>query len=333
LTGRDCPVIIQNIQRNTTQYGEHTMSNFASLKKSSADIGRLTKEIEKINAPSEGGSKDDTRFWQPEVDKAGNGYAVIRFLPASAVDGDDALPWVRIFNHGFQGPGGKWYIENSLTTIGQKDPVSEYNSELWNSTSDDNSPQRKQARAQKRRLTYISNIMVVTDPKNPENEGKVFLYKFGKKIFDKITLAMNPQYEDEKPLNPFDFWNGANFKIKIRQVEGYRNYDLSGFDSPSPLLDGDDAKLEKLWKSEYSLKEFLDAKNFKSYDDLKRKLNEVLGITEQAQSASITGLTRSAAKSEPSFEASKPRKSVEDTAPWKDEEDEDLNYFKTLANE
>jgi hypothetical protein len=302
------------------------MSNFASLKKSSADIGRLTKEIEKINAPAEGGGKDDTRFWSPEVDKADNGYAVIRFLPAAAIDGDDSLPWIRIFNHGFKGPSGKWYIENSLTTIGQKDPVSEYNSQLWNSTSDENSPSRKQAREQKRRLTYIANIMVITDPKNPENEGQVKLFKFGKKIFDKITLAMNPQYQDEKPMNPFDLWNGANFKIKIRKVEGYRNYDLSSFDSPAALSD-DDAKLEKIWKSEYSLKEFTDPKNFKSYDELKRKLNDVLGLNEQVQSASITGLTQ-----KPNFEASKPRKSVEDTPPF-ETEDEDLNYFKGLAEE
>jgi hypothetical protein len=312
------------------------MSNFASLKKSSADIGRLTKEIEKLNAPAESGGKDDTRFWQPEVDKAGNGYAVIRFLPAPAVDGDDALPWVRIFNHGFKGPSGKWYIENSLTTIGQKDPVSEYNSQLWNATSDENSPQRKQAREQKRRLTYIANILVVTDPKNPANEGQVKLFKFGKKIFDKITLAMNPQYQDEKPMNPFDLWNGANFKIKIRQVEGYRNYDLSSFDNPSPLSD-DDAMLEKIWKSEYSLKEFTDPKNFKSYDELKRKLNDVLGISGMDVSGVDVKVNETVTKTytksdEPSFEASKPRKSVEDTPPWTDSEDEDLDYFKSLAD-
>ena len=306
------------------------MSNFASLKKSSADIGRLTKEIEKINAPAEGGGKDDTRFWSPEVDKAGNGYAVIRFLPAPAIDGDDALPWVRIFNHGFKGPSGKWYIENSLTTIGQKDPVSEYNSQLWNSSSDDSSPARKQVREQKRRLTYIANIMVITDPKNPENEGQVKLFKFGKKIFDKITLAMNPQYEDEKPMNPFDLWNGANFKIKIRQVEGYRNYDLSGFDSPSALSD-DDAKLEKIWKSEHSLKEFTDPKNFKSYDELKRKMNDVLGLS--GSSAAVNDQITDSVTQKPSFEAAKPRKSVEDTPPWTDSDDEDLNYFKGLADD
>ena len=303
------------------------MSNFASLKKSSADIGRLTKEIEKINAPAEGGSKDDTRFWSPEVDKAGNGYAVIRFLPASAVDGDDSLPWVRIFNHGFKGPSGKWYIENSLTTIGQKDPVSEHNSQLWNSTSDDNSPQRKQAREQKRRLTYIANVMIITDPKNPENEGQIRLYKFGKKIFDKITLAMNPQYQDEKPINPFDLWNGANFKIKIRQVEGYRNYDLSSFDNPS-ALSSDDAELEKIWKSEYSLKEFTDPKNFKSYDDLKAKLNAVLGL----DIASVRANAKPVAiedDGEVPFKTAAQRKSVAIA----EDEDEDLNYFKGLADE
>lgn len=307
------------------------MSNFASLKKSSADIGRLTKEIEKINAPAEGGGKDDTRFWSPEVDKAGNGYAVIRFLPAPAVDGDDALPFVRIFNHGFKGPTGKWYIENSLTTLNQKDPVSEYNSKLWNSVDDDNAPERKKVREQKRRLTYISNIMVITDPKNPQNEGKIFLFKYGKKIFDKLTLAMNPQYEDEKPVNPFNMWEGANFKIKIRQVEGYRNYDLSSFDSPSPLLDGNDEALKKIWESEYSLKEFHDAKYFKSYEELKRKLNDVLGISGEALMPRAT--MTEVASQKPTFEASKPRKSVEDTPPFDTDEDEDLNYFKALADD
>lgn len=298
------------------------MSNFASLKKSSADISRLTKEIDKLNAPAEGGRTEDTRFWAPEVDKAGNGYAVIRFLPAPAVDGDDALPWVRVFNHGFKGPSGKWYIENSLTTLGQKDPVSEYNSQLWNASSDDQSPTRKQAREQKRRLTYIANILVITDPKNPENEGQVKLFKFGKKIFDKITLAMNPQYQDEKPMNPFDLWSGANFKIKIRQVEGYRNYDLSSFDAASPLSD-DDAKLEKIWKSEYSLKEFLDPKNFKSYDELKRKMTEVLGLNDTIAPAPKV--------SAPTFEPAQPRKAA-DSVPF-DTDDEDLDYFKKLADE
>ena len=291
------------------------MTNFASLKKSSSDLSRLTQEIEKINSPATSERQEDTRFWKPEVDKAGNGYAVIRFLPSPAVDGDDALPWVRIWNHGFQGPGGKWYIENSLTTIGQKDPVSEYNSQLWNSTTDDNSPERKQARAQKRRLTYIANIYVVSDPKNPENEGKVFLYKFGKKIFEKITGAMNPEFEDETPVNPFDLWGGANFKLKIRNADGYRNYDKSEFDSASELGSSDEER-EAIWKSEHSLKEFVDPANFKSYDDLKKRLDEVLGV----DAMSVAKVARTTEKSKPA-------------ATFADDEDDDLEMFKALAED
>jgi hypothetical protein len=300
------------------------MSNFSALKKSSADIGRLTREIEKINAPQSNDREADNRFWTLTRDKAGNGSAVIRFLPAPAVDGDDALPWVRYFDHGFKGPTGKWYIENSLTTIGQKDPVSEYNSALWNASSDDASWQRKQARDQKRRLHYVSNIMVIKDPSNPENEGKVFLFKFGKKIFDKITLAMNPQYPDDPVVNPFDLWKGANFKLRTRMVAGYLNYDQSTFEAPSALSD-DDAELEKVWKSEYSLKEFVDPKNFKTYDELKKRLDEVLGDATVAPAATPKAAT-------PSFDPPKARKSVEDTPPF-DTDDEDLNYFKGLADE
>lgn len=303
------------------------MSNFASLKKSSADLGRLSKEIEKLNTPQGSDREEDNRFWKLERDKSGNGMAVIRFLPAPAVDGDDALPWVRYFDHGFKGPNGKWYIENSLTTIGQKDPVSEFNTQLWNSTTDENSWQRKQAREQRRRLHYIANIYVVKDPANPSNEGKVMLFKFGKKIFDKITLAMNPDMEGDEPVNPFDLWNGANFKLRCRMVAGYVNYDQSSFENPSALSD-DDAKLEKIWKSEYSLKEFLDPKNFKSYEALKARLDEVLGTTAVVNDQ----ITDSVTQSKPSFDAPKPRKSVEDTPPWNDSNDEDLDYFKSLAD-
>jgi hypothetical protein len=286
--------------------------DFSKLKNNRTDFQKLTKAVESINTPTEGskGSKGDERFWQPEVDKAGNGMAVIRFLPGPSADGDEALPWVRLFDHGFQGPGG-WYIENSLTTLNQKDPVSEYNSVLWNSGIEAN---KEIARKQKRRLFYIANIYVVSDPKNPDNEGQVRLYKFGKKIFDKITEAMNPQFEDEKPINPFDFWGGANFKLKIRQVEGYRNYDKSEFESSSPLLDGDDAKLEALWKKEYSLKEFLDPKHFKSYDELKAKLDKVLGLSGAAP------------VSKGKAEDFTPRSSP-------DIEDEELDYFKSLAED
>jgi hypothetical protein len=247
------------------------MSNLSALKKNSS-LGKLARALETNTKNS--GSKEDERLWQPEVDSAGNGYAVIRFLDAPAVDGEDAMPWVQVFSHGFQGPGG-WYIENSLTTLGQKDPVSEYNTQLWNSGIEAN---KEIARKQKRRLTYISNVLVIKDTANPANEGKVFLYKYGKKIFDKIKEKIEPQFEDEKAVNPFSFWEGANFKLKIRKVEGYRNYDKSEFDTPSPLFEGDDEKIEKVWKAEYSLKEFLDPKHFKSYDELKSKLDRVLGL-------------------------------------------------------
>jgi len=298
------------------------MSNFATLKKSSVSLDRLTKELEKITTPVE--KQNDDRFWSPEVDKAGNGAAIIRFLPAPAVDGDDALPWVRIFNHGFKGPTGKWYIENSLTTLGQKDPVSEYNTQLWNSSTEDNSSARKQARDQKRRLTYISNIMVLSDPKHPDNEGKVFLYRYGKKIFDKITLLMNPEFEGDDPVNPFDFWKGANFKMRIRTVEGYRNYDMSQFESPSPV-NMDDSKLEELWKREYSLKEFLDPKNFKSYDDLKRKMEDVLEINSFMSERK----SETSSKSAPTA----PKQVMTNSDNWSEDDDEDLRAFKALADD
>jgi hypothetical protein len=294
--------------------------SFASLKRSSGNVEKLTKELEKLNT-NQSNNSEDTRFWKVTTDKAGNGYAVIRFLAAPAVDGEDSLPWVRIFDHGFQGPGG-WYIENSLTTLNQKDPVSEYNSVLWNSGVEAN---KEIARKQKRRLKYISNILVIQDPSNPENDGKVFLYKYGKKIFDKITESMNPQFEDEKPVNPYDFWNGANFKLKVRNVEGYQNYDKSSFDAPTALFDGDDAKLEALWKKEYSLKEFLDVKNFKSYEDLKRRLDKVLGLDGSAPvSKSVESDNR------PRLVQSKPQVPVTQAV---DDDDDDLKYFKKLADD
>lgn len=304
------------------------MANFASLKKSSNSLDRLAKEIEKINSPATTEKAEDTRFWKLERDKSGNGSAVIRFLPAPAVDGDDALPWVRIFNHGFKGPTGKWYIENSLTTLNQKDPVSEYNSQLWNSSSDDGSAARKQARDQKRRLTYISNILVISDPKHPENEGKVFLFKYGKKIFDKITLLMNPEFEGDKPVNPFDLWKGANLKLRMRTVDGYPNYDQSLFDSPGPI-DSDDGKLEKIWKSEYSLKEFTDPKNFKSYDDLKKKLNDVLGI-DSFKTVTAVGIVNKETAEDVIKSVSKSKAKTVETS---DEDEDDLEYFKSLASE
>ena len=243
--------------------------SFADLKKQSK-LGNLTaklvKEVEKMN--NNGGSGDD-RQWKLECDKSGNGYAVIRFLPAP--EGED-LPFVKLYSHAFQGPGG-WYIENSLTTLGQKDPVSEYNTMLWNNGTDAG---KEAARKQKRKLTYIANIYVVKDPANPDNEGKVFLYKFGKKIFDKLTAAMQPEFEDEEAIDPFDFWGGANFKLKAKNVAGYRNYDSSEFARPDALLDDDDV-MEAIWKKEYSLAELVAAHQFKDYDTLKKRLDYVLG--------------------------------------------------------
>ena len=243
---------------------------FADLKKQSK-LGSLTaklvKEVEKMN--NNGSTSGDERVWKLECDKSGNGYAVIRFLPAP--DGED-LPFVKLYSHAFQGPGG-WYIENSLTTLGQKDPVSEYNTLLWNNGTDAG---KETARKQKRKLTYVSNIYVVKDPANPQNEGKVMLYKYGKKIFDKLTAAMQPEFEDEEAIDPFDFWQGANFKLKAKNVAGYRNYDSSEFARPDALLDDDEA-MEAAWKKEYSLAELVAADQFKTYDELKLRLDYVLG--------------------------------------------------------
>ena len=294
------------------------MSSFANLKRNKSSFEKLTKAIESTNQTSESGSKDDTRFWQPEVDKAGNGMAIIRFLPAPAADGDDALPWIRLFNHGFQGPGG-WLIDNCLTTLNDKCPVCEHNSTLWNSGIDAN---KDVARKQKRKLNYIANVLIVSDPKNPDNEGQIRLFKFGKKIFDKITEAMNPEFPDEKPMNPFDFWEGANFKLKIRNVEGYRNYDKSEFESPSALLDGDDEKLEELWKKEYSLKDFTDKKHFKSYDQLKSRLDKVLGFDGAA------------IKSKAEDFVPKVESDLDDVPSLKSSiDDDDLDFFKNLAEQ
>jgi len=296
-------------------------TSFADLKRSRKSL--YDKIVTETNKMQSGGNQGgaDTRFWQPEVDKAGNGYAVIRFLPAPK--GED-LPWVRLFSHGFQGPGG-WYIENSLTTLNEKDPVGEYNSMLWNRGDEAG---KEQARKQKRRLNYISNIYVVKDPSNPQNEGKVFLYKFGKKIFDKINDLMNPEFEDEAAINPFDFWEGANFKMKIRNVEGYRNYDKSEFDSASALLDEDD-ELEKIWGTQYSLQEFLDRKNFKSFAELQAKLNRVLGATAVSSTAEEVNED---VFNEPRQTAAP--KAEETETPWSEESSDDsLDFFKQMAED
>ena len=304
-------------------------TSFADLKRSrTSNLESLLKETQKINQPNADQSGPDERFWKPTVDKAGNGYAVIRFLPAAQ---NEELPWVRYWHHGFQGPAGQWYIENSLTTLGKKDPVTEYNNMLWNRGDQAG---KDQARKQKRTLTYIANIYVVSDPGAPQNEGKVFLFKFGKKIFDKLNEAMDPQFEDETPVNPFDMWEGANFKMKIRNLEGYRNYDKSEFDTKAALLKDDDA-LEALWKTQFSLTEFVDPKNYKTYQELETRLNAVLGL----DGASPKPQTNAAdeddqiALNRPQKAATAPKQQIADEPTMKVDEDDDLSFFEKLAED
>jgi hypothetical protein len=284
------------------------MSDFAKLRANSGkkSLAALTSELNKITGNQQTDSYKDDRFWYPNVDKAGNGYAVIRFLPAP---GDEDVPFVRLFEHGFKGPTGSWYIENSLTTIGKTDPVSEYNTTLWNSGLESD---KEIARKQKRKLHFVSNVYVITDQQNPENEGKVFLFKYGKKIFDKLNDVMNPSFPDQDPMNPFDLWAGANFKLKIRNLEGYRNYDKSEFAAPGPLSN-DDEEMESFWKKTHSLKAFLDPSNFKPYDELKAKLHKVLGLD-----GSTVGFTPEVA-----------RKKAEDVElPWQTEIEQPQPKFK-----
>ena len=300
--------------------------SFADLKKQSK-LGSLTqklvKEVEKLN--NTGGNNDD-RLWKLDVDKSGNGYAVIRFLPAP--NGED-LPFVKLYSHAFQGPGG-WYIENSLTTTGGKDPVSDYNRELWNSG---NESDKDVVRKQKRKLSYYANVYVVKDPTNPQNEGGVFLYKFGKKIFDKIMEAMQPEFEDESPINPFDFWQGANFKLKIVKKDGYWNYDKSEFAEVSPLLEDEDA-LEALWTKEYSLTALTATDQFKSYDDLEKRLKYVLGQrpAQRRVDEELENESEGRGTFTPDFK-SRPPVAAAPVASASADEDDALSYFQKLAEE
>ena len=291
--------------------------SLASLKRKN-NLDSLLDAAQKENAPLEKKSYVDERLWRPQLDKSGNGYAVIRFLPPC--DGEN-LPWAKLWSHAFQGPTGQWYIENSLTTLGQKDPVSEHNTRLWNSGVESD---KEIARKQKRKLQYYSNIYVVSDTKNPANEGKVFLYRFGKKIFDKLMEAMQPAFEDETPLNPFDFWTGANFKLKIRKVDGYWNYDKSEFDNVSTLSDDDD-ELEKVYKSQYSLDEFTASTNFKSYDELKTRLDMVLSGTVAVSTVETL------MEDEPTAPVVVDTKAVSATSATDD--DDAMSYFEKLASD
>ena len=304
-----------------------SFENLKSMRGSSID--QLVKAAGAVSEKTETKSYIDERFWKPTQDKAGNGYAVVRFLPAK--EGED-LPWVRYWDHGFKGPNGLWYIENSLTTINQPDPVSEMNTQLWNTGREED---KATARERKRRLHYVSNILVISDSANPAAEGKVFLYRYGKKIFDKIMEAMQPEFEDESPINPFDFWQGANFKLKIVKKDGFWNYDKSEFDSVAPLLDDDDA-LEAIWKKEYSLAAVTAADQFKSYEDLERRLKYVLGkkpaqqryIPDEELEDESEGLnSRSVAEETVTRAVSTPTSS---TTVDKDEDDA-LSYFQKLA--
>ena len=304
------------------------LTDFSSLKKNrTKTLDKLNSQLEKISSKSYQ-DPNAGKFWKPTRDKAGNGFAVIRFLPAPQ---GEEMPFVRLWDHGFQGPTGLWYIENSLTTLYQDDPVSEFNSKLWNSGVESD---KDQARKQKRRLKYTANVYIVKDSGNPENEGKVFLYQFGKKIFDKLNDLMNPTFEDEDPVNPFDLWEGANFRLKIRQFEGYPNYDKSEFDPASPLSE-DDAELERIWGEQHSLEEIVSEKNFKSYSELKTKLYRVLDlqndeptasapVTETADELDLSDMSNDTA--EPVMATAEPN--VGSTA---SDDDDDLSIFKELA--
>ena len=298
--------------------------SFSSLKKNKASVfSQLQKQLEQSTKV---GTVDE-RFWRPTTDKAGNGFAIIRFLPA--VDGED-MPFVKLYSHAFQGPGG-WYIENSLTTLGQNDPLGEYNRELWNSGDEE---LKNQVRKQKRKLQYYSNIYVVKDSGNPDNEGKIFLYKYGKKIHDKIMDAVNgDELEGREGFNPFDFWTGADFKLRVKKVAGYPNYDSSEFNTPGTLEDLDDGQLESIWNRSHKLQTLVAADQFKSYDALKARLDLVLN-RKTAASVSPEPVAAPSISSKPSFEKPSEPAPVEEPvakAGEVEEEDDVMDYFKKLA--
>ena len=300
------------------------MSLFSSLKTNRNTISDvLTKELEKLNTKTTY-DNDSDQYWEPTVDKAGNGQAIIRFLPPSS--GED-MPFVRYWSHSFKGPTGQWYIERSLSSLGQEDPCSEENTRLWNSGIEDN---KKIARDRKRKLYYVSNIYVVKDFGNPDNDGKVFKFKYGKKIFDKINDIMRPEFEGDAKVNPFDLWEGANFRLRIRNVDGYRNYDKSEFESVSPLKDSD-SELETIWKQQYSLNEVVEPSKFKSYDALKARLDKAIGTgTQQSESKPVTRQdTKTYSKSNPPWINSDDDETSSSES--KDDDDDDMSYFKKLA--
>jgi hypothetical protein len=289
--------------------------SFSKMKNSRTDLNKLVEAASATNTQS-GGSNDE-RFWYPNRDKAGNGYAVIRFLPSLNETG---TPWVRYWEHAFKGPTGQWYIEKSLTSIGQQDPIAELNGKMWNSGIESD---KAIVRQRKRNLRYVTNALIISDPANPENEGKVKLFRFGKKIFDKIMDAMQPKFPDETPINPFDMWEGADFVIKVRTVENYPNFDTSSFKSPKALFDGNDEKLEEIYNKQYDLNEWIDPKNYKSYDELKTRLNLVLGESAPRTTKQEISIDK---REEPPTMATAESISIED-------DDDTVSYFARIANQ
>lgn len=296
------------------------MNSFANLKRNSgSNLDKLSKAIDSMaQAPN----PDMDKYWKLEPDKAGNGYAVIRFLPAPPQDGDDAFQWVKYYDHGFQGPTGLWYIEKSLTSIGLNDDIGDLNRKLWESGIESN---KELARKQKRRLHYVSNIYVIKDPKHPENEGQIKLFSYGSSIFDKIKMAVKPEFPDEEPMEPFDFWRGANFKLKARKADGYVKYDLSEFDSPAPLFD-DDEKLEHIYNNLHSLSEIVDPKNFKTREELKARLDKVLCLNTSSPSNLIEEIRQNKIEVQ--------EKAMEkEFAEIAEDDNDDLKYFSSLLED
>ncbi len=297
--------------------------DLSQLKSRRYDINKLVEAAQEASGGKQENSNRDENLWKPTVDKAGNGYAVVRFLPS-----DQEVPWVRYWDHGFKGPTGKWYIERSLTSIGQQDPLGEHNAKLWNSGNEED---RETVRKQKRRLHYVVNIMVLSDPSAPQNEGKVFKYQFGKKIFDKIQDLMQPQFPGEVPVDPFDLWEGADFQLKIRQVEGYRNYDRSEFKAPSPLLGGDEVQLQATMNQLHKIDSYIDPAEYKSYDQLQTKLLEVLG--ETAPRTVKQEVAMDTVDDVPFAASSTPAPAPATAEVAGDEGDDDaMSYFQKLAN-
>ena len=317
--------------------------NIEQLRKlRNTDFAKISSEFEKIVNPEAKGYGDN-RFWKMEVDKAGNGTATIRFLTRTVkiIDGKDVvdeLPWTRVFNHGFQGPTGRWFIEDCPTTIGQPCPACEQNGVLWNSGIE---ADKEVARKQKRKLSYVANVYIVSDPKHPENEGKVFLFKFGKKIFDKIMDKARPTFEDEDPVNVFDLWTGADFKLRQRKVEGYPNYDQSVFLEPSPIAESEEEILA-IVNQQYLLKDFTDPSKFKSYDELSKKLETVLNgkasnpvrdavededdIPQVRQERPVASESKKVSNTKVSVARSEPDLSGDD-------DDDTMQYFRNLVND